>query len=423
MRARPPRLTADLTPFRASRDLRLLVLGNFVSGMGTQATLVALPYQVYVQTRSPLLTGLLGAAEVVPLVALALVGGALADRFDRRRLLLADQVALVAVAAALWLAAATGDPPVGLLYVLAGLMAGFGAIQNVTRSAIIPNVVAPEHIRSALAVNFGLYQLTMVLGPGLGGLLISAGGVQAAYAADAISCAAMVAAALAMAPQVPHGEHADAAGIGSSIAEGLRFVRGNRALLGSFAIDLAAMTFGMPRALFPVLAVSVYGAGASGTGLLFAAVSAGATVAALTTRWLEHVRRLGLIVIGAVVVWGLAVAAAGLVSTLWAAAALLAVAGAADSVSAVCRSVINQTVTPDAMRGRMSSVFSLVVTSGPRLGDIEAGAVASLTSARFSMASGGLACVAGAGLIVLAFPALAAYDAGRPVEATVGLSS
>jgi predicted MFS family arabinose efflux permease len=411
------RLTADTTALRESRDLRLLVLGNFVSGLGTQATLVALPYQVYIQTRSPALTGLLGAAELGPLIAMALLGGALADRVDRRRLLLADQVALVAVAATLCLTAVAGSPPIGLLYVLAGLTAGFGAVQNVTRSAIIPNLVAPEHMRPALAINFGLYQLTMVLGPGLGGLLISAGGVQLAYGLDAVSCAAMVFAALAMAPQPPHreDEEAEHPPILRSIAEGLRFVRGNRALLGSFAIDLNAMAFGMPRALFPVLAVSVYGAGAAGTGLLFASVSAGATVAALTTRWLEHVRRLGLIVIGAVLVWGAAIAFAGLVSSLWAAAALLAVAGAADSVSAVCRSVINQTVTPDAMRGRMSSVFSLVVTSGPRVGDIEAGTVASLTSARFSMTSGGLACIAGVGLIVLAFPQLAAYDVERVV--------
>jgi MFS family permease len=412
-------VTADLTPYRESRDLRLLVLGNVISGMGTQAALVALPYQVYVQTRSPLLTGLLGAAELVPLVTLALVGGALADRFDRRRLLLADQVALVAVATTLCLLAIAGEPPIGVLYVLAGLMAGFGAIQNVTRSAIIPNLVAPERIRSALAVNFGLYQLTMVIGPGVGGLLIAAGGVQTAYLVDAVSCAAMVWAALRMGPQRPHGEHASALGIGASIAEGLRFVRGNRALMGSFAIDLVAMTFGMPRALFPVLAVSVYGAGASGTGLLFAAVSAGATVAALTTRWLEHVRRLGLIVIGAVIVWGAAIALAGVMPSIWPAAALLAVAGAADSVSAVCRSVINQTVTPDALRGRMSSVFSLVVTSGPRLGDIEAGTIAAVTSPRISMASGGLACIAGVGLIVLAFPQLAAYDAERAIAEPV----
>jgi hypothetical protein len=166
----------------------------------------------------------------------------------------------------------------------------------------------------------------------------------------------------------------------------------------------------MPRALFPVLAVSVFHAGASGTGLLFASVSAGATVAALTTRWLEHVRLLGRVVIVSVVVWGIAIALAGVTHALWIAAAMLAIAGAADSVSAVCRQVINQSVTPDAMRGRMSSVFSLVVTSGPRLGDIESGTVASLTSARFSMFSGGVACVVGTALVVAAFPALAAYD-------------
>jgi MFS family permease len=198
-----------------------------------------------------------------------------------------------------------------------------------------------------------------------------------------------------------------------AIGDGLRFVRGNQALMGSFAIDLLAMTFGMPRALFAVLSVSVYHAGAAGTGLLYAAVAAGATVAALTTGWLAHARRLGLIVIWAVVAWGAAIALAGLAGSLWVAAAMLAIAGAADSISAVCRTAINQTVTPDHMRGRMSSVFSLVVTGGPRLGDIEAGSVAAVTSPRFSVVSGGLACVAGVGLILVAFPALLRYDADR----------
>jgi MFS family permease len=406
---RVPRITVDLTALRSSRELRWLVLGNFVSGLGTQAGLVALPYQVYIQTRSALLTGLLGAAELVPLVAMALLGGALADRMDRRRLLALDQIGLVAVPAALCAAALAGSPPLLLLYVLGGLLAGFGALQNVARSAIVPNLVAREDMPAALAVNFGLYQLTMVFGPGLGGLLIAGAGVAAAYAVDAATCLVMIAALRHLSPQLPERTGAPEP-IGRSIVEGLRFVRGNPALLGSFAIDLSAMTFGMPRALFPVLAVSVYGAGASGTGLLFAAVSAGAAVAALTTRWLDHVRRLGLVTIAAVCVWGLAIAGAGLVSSLWPAAALLAVAGAADSVSAVCRSVINQTVTPDALRGRMSSVFSLVVTSGPRLGDIEAGAVAALTSARFSVLSGGLACIAGALVVAAAFPQLARYD-------------
>jgi MFS family permease len=411
---RLPRITADLTPLRTSRELRLLVLGNFVSGMGTQAALVALPYQVYVETHSALKTGLLGAAELGPLVVMALVGGALADRADRRRLLLLDQIGLVAVSATLCALALRGSPPLGVLYVLAGLLAGFGAIQNVARSAIVPNLVEPARLPAALAVNFGLYQLTMVLGPGIGGLLIAAGGVEVAYGVDAVSCFAMVFALIGMSPQLPHGHGEDRPSIGRSIADGLGFVRRKQALLGSFAIDLMAMTFGMPRALFPVLAVSVYGAGASGTGLLFASVSAGATVAALTTRWLDYVYRLGRVVIVAVAVWGAAIALAGTTHALWIAAGLLAVAGAADSVSAVCRQIINQTVTPDAMRGRMSSVFSLVVTSGPRLGDIESGTVASLTSARFSMASGGLACVAGTALIVTAFPALASYDRRTP---------
>jgi hypothetical protein len=287
----------------------------------------------------------------------------------------------------------------------------------VTRSAILPNLVEPARLRSALAFSFGTYQLTMVIGPGLGGVLIGVLGVGAAYTVDAASCLAMVWAVVVMAPQPPQTQVAAHPPVLRSIAEGLRYVKGNQALVGSFAIDLVAMTFGMPRALFAVLAVSVYGAGAEGTGLLYAAVSVGATVAALTTGWIEHARRLGVIVIWAVVVWGAAIAGVGVVGSLWPAAALLAVAGAADSVSAVCRSSINQMVTPDAMRGRMSSVFSLVVTSGPRLGDVESGSVAGLTSPRFSVTSGGLACIAGVAVVVAAFPALARFDAEEVIAA------
>jgi MFS family permease len=348
---------------------------------------------------------------------MALLGGALADRMDRRRLLLLDQAALVTVAAVLCVAALAGHPPVLALYVLGGLLAGFGALQNVARTAIVPNLVTREDMPAALALNFGLFQLTMVFGPGLGGLLIAAGGVESAYGVDALSCLAMVAALRGLGPQLPAAAGAAVGAvrtrIGRSIGDGLRFVRHSPALLGSFVIDLNAMTFGMPRALFPVLAVSVYGAGAAGTGLLFAAVSTGAAIAALTTGWLGGARRLGRITVAAVCVWGLAIATAGLAGSLWLAAGLLALAGAADSVSAVCRSIINQSVTPDAMRGRMSSVFSLVVTSGPRLGDVEAGVVASLTSVRTSVVSGGLACVAGAMIVAATFPALIAYDASR----------
>ncbi len=411
MPRRPSRIAVDLSPLRDSRDLRLLVTGNVISGLGTQAALVALPYQVYIETKSAFLTGLLGAAELLPLIVMALLGGALADRHDRRRLLLFDQIGLVLVSSVLALLAFLGSPPVWALFVLAGLLAGFGAVQNVTRSAMVPNLVASEKLSQALALNFGLFQLTLIIGPAIGGLLIAAFGVAAAFAIDAVSCLAIVAAVWQMAPQPPRGtapgEHLP---VRQSIAEGLRFVRSSPALMGSFVIDLLAMTFGMPRALFPVLAVGVFGAGAAGTGLLYAAVATGAAAAAFTTGWLQDARRLGRIVVWAVVLWGVAIAVAGLAGSIWIAALFLCIAGAADSVSAVCRSTINQTVTPDRMRGRMSSVFSLVVTSGPRLGDVESGSVAGLTGPRFSVVSGGLACALGVAVVVFAFPALWRYD-------------
>ncbi len=416
-----PRLRPDLSPLRDSRDMRLVVGGGFVSNLGTQATLVALPYQLYIVTHSALLVGLLGAVELVPLVSMALLGGAIADRLDRRVLLLLDQIGTVAAAGGLAVAAFAGHPSVLVLYALGGLLAGFNALQNVAMSSILPNLVERERLPAAMALSYGLSTLTMVIGPGLGGILIGAFGVQAAYTVDAVSCLAVVFTVIPVSAQPPHqaGGHDSVA---RSIADGLRYVRGNRALVGSFAIDLVAMTFGMPRALFAVLSVSVFHTGATGTGVLYAAVAAGATVSALLTGWLRHARRLGLIVIWAVTVWGAAVAVAGFMQSLWAAAALLAIAGAADSVSAVCRSTINQSVTPDHMRGRMSAVFSLVVTGGPRVGDIESGSVAGALGVRTSVVSGGLLCLLGVAAIMVAFPELARYDTrdwlGAPAAAS-----
>lgn len=396
-----------------------MVLGNVVSSLGSQATLVALPYQLYIETHSALLVGLLGAAELVPLATMALVGGAVADRMDRRKLLLFDQVGLVAIAAALAVAAFIGHPAVVTLYLLGGALAGFASLQNVARAAIVPNLVSPGSLRSALALNYGLQQVTQVVGPGIGGVMIAVVGLPWTYLADAVSCFAMVFAVIAIAPQPPTQTHAHES-VRRSIVQGLRYVASNQALLGSFAIDLVAMTFGMPRALFAVLAVSYYHAGASGTGVLYASLAAGASIGALTTGWLTHARRLGLIVIWAVVVWGAMVSLAALAHSLWLAAVLFAIAGAADSVSAVCRTTINQIVTPDQLRGRMSSVYSLVVTSGPRLGDIESGSVAGATGPRFSVLSGGLACLLGVVLIVLAFPALVRFGSDRQAAVDTG---
>jgi hypothetical protein len=201
----------------------------------------------------------------------------------------------------------------------------------------------------------------------------------------------------------------------TAIAEGLRFVASDKALAGSFVIDINAMLFGMPRALFVVLSERVYHAGAGGTGLLYAAVAIGGTVSTLGSGWIQYVNRLGRLTIVMVLLWGIAIGATGLMRTIIPAAILLAFAGWADGISAVCRTTISQTVTPDRLRGRMSSVFSLVVTSGPRLGDIESGLVAGLAGASGSVLIGGVGCIAGVGATLLAFPQLAAYDADREV--------
>jgi MFS family permease len=403
------KFTLDITALRRSRDYRVLELGAIVSGLGTQAALVAVPYQVYVLTRSTALVGLIGAAELGPTVLVSLFGGAIADRVDRRRILLVAQIGTALSASALAVLAFAGRPPVWLIFVLAALLAASGTLDFLARSSMIAGL-AGEWLRSAIAFNFGMNQVTAIVGPGLGGVLIGAAGVGWVYAIDAVSVAATIFAALTIAPQHPHGT-VRGEPILTSVAAGLRYVRSSNALLGSFVIDLFAMTFGMPRALFVVLSLHVFHAGAAGAGLLYAAVSTGAAIAALTNGWLAHARWIGRITIAMVLIWGAAIAAAGAVSSLLPAAIFLALAGAADSISAVCRTTIAQLVTPDAMRGRMTAVFGLVVTGGARLGDIESGTVASLTTPRFSVLSGGLACVASVAFVLAIFPGLARFDA------------
>jgi len=409
------RVAIDVSPLRASRPFRQLQLGQAVSGLGTQAALVALPYQIFVISRSPTLVGLLGAFELGPMIVVSLVGGALIDRTDRRAVLAVAQVAIIAVCLGLTAVTLAGRPPVIAILLLGGVLAGSSALDNVTRGAIVPKLLGVEYLRSGLAFNYGVSQATGIVGPALGGILIGLTGVAGTYGVDAGTCVGMLAAALAIGPQRPHRAEQHPP-VRRAIAEGLRFVKGTRALAGSFVIDMNAMTFGMPRALFAVLALTVYHAGAGGTGLLYAAVAFGGTAAVLTSGWVASSDRLGRIVIAAVAGWGAAVLGAGLVRSIGPAIALLALAGWADGISAVCRSTISQTLTPDRMRGRMSSVYSLVVTSGPRLGDIESGLVAGLVGALDSVVIGGAACIAGVGVVALMWPELARYDAREAME-------
>ncbi len=302
-------ITPDLTALRRSRDYRVIEIGAIVAGLGTQAALVAVPYQVYVLTRSTALVGLVGAAELGPMIVVSLFGGAIADRVDRRRLLLLAQAGTAACAGTLAALAFAGHPPLWAIFVLAALLAGSGSLDSLSRSAMIAGL-SGEWLRSAIAFNFGMGSVTAIVGPGLGGILIGAAGVRWVYAADAASVAVTVFAALTIAPQRPHAQ-ARTESILASVGGGLRYVGSNRALLGSFVIDLFAMTFGMPRALFVVLSLTVFHAGAAGTGLLYASVSVGAAVAALANGWLARARRLGRITIVSVLIWGVAIALTG----------------------------------------------------------------------------------------------------------------
>jgi MFS family permease len=412
-------VAVDTGPLRRSRDYRLLALGGFVSGMGTQVTLVALPFQMYVLTGSSFDVGMIGLAELVPLAAMSLVGGALADRTERRRLLQISQLVQLSTSSLLALGAAAGSPPVAALYILAGVAAAASGVDRPTRTAIIPSLVGPNEIQPAVAFNYGLAQLTMVIGPALGGIVIAVAGLGWAYALDVATFAAMVG-AVALMHRLPAPPRTEGESVLAAVRSGLRFAVRRGELMGSFAADLLAMTFGMPRALFPALALTVYHAGATGVGLLYAALSAGATLAAFATGWLGHVRRLGRIVVFAIAAWGVAVT--GLTHSLGVAMACLAIAGAADSVSAVCRSAIMLMATPDAMRGRMSSIFTLVVAGGPRVGDVESGSVAAAFGTRAAVVSGGVLCILGLLPIVALFPAFWRYgeEDGTPAEATAG---
>lgn len=400
---------ADLTPLRVSRDYRLLFTGNAVSYLGRQLTVVAIPFQVFTITGSSLAVGMIGLATVVPLVTLSLAGGAIADAVDRRKLLLVTQLLSAATSAGLALNAGSSSPRLWPIYVLAALSAGLAGVDLPARNAMIPNLVGRELYPSAAALGQIQFQVAHVAGPALAGVIISRLNLSAAYWIDVASFGAAVAAIAGIRPQPPEGG-GTRPGL-SSIKEGLRYVKGRRLLIGTFLIDINAMVFGMPRALFPALGTGFFGGGALAVGLLYAAPGAGALVGALLTGWVGGVRRQGRAVIVAVTIWGAAIAAFGLVPWLPLALVLLAVAGAADVVSAVFRNTILQLSVPDNMRGRLSSVHIAVVTGGPQVGDAEAGAVAALTTPRFSVVSGGVACILGVLALLRLVPELARYDA------------
>lgn len=320
------------------------------------------------------------------------------------------QVGLAAASGILAWLAALRSPPVVALYAVAFAAAAISAIDQPARTSAIPRLVPRDHLAPAIAINQAGFQTAAVVGPALGGLLIASIGLPAAYAVDAVTFGASLAALLAIAP-IPPVHDAARPGL-AAVLEGLRFVRRMPAILATFVVDLDAMIFGMPEALFPVLALGVFHAGPLGVGLLTAAPAAGALAGALLTGWVGRVRMQGRAVVYAVGVWGLAITGFGLATFSFPLALLLlAVAGGADVLSAVFRSTILQMATPDGLRGRVSALHLMVVTGGPRVGDMEAAGVAGLVGAQASVVSGGVLCLLGLAVVAWRLPQLWGYHA------------
>ena len=409
----------DVTPLRLDRDYRLLWLGQSVNGLGSQITRVALPFQVYSLTHSTLAVGALTAVQLVPILGLSLFAGSIVDAVDRRRLLMVMQVALAGCSLTLALLALGGSPPLEALLVVAFVAASFGSLDQPARASATPRLVPAAHLPSAIALNQLNFQIASVLGPAVGGVLIASVGLGGAYALDVVTFGASIGALILMRPMPPH---ADAArpGLGA-VQEGLRFAAQRRVILSTFAIDLDAMIFGMPTSLFPALALDFFRVGPTGFGLLSAAPAAGALLGALLSGWVSAVRRIGRGVIIAVLVWGIAITGFGLSEFSFPLALiLLAIAGAADVLSAVFRSTILQLETPDELRGRLSALHGLVVTGGPRIGDMEAAAVGAIIGAQASVVSGGILCVLGVGVVARVFPELGTHVMGGHRSATGG---
>jgi MFS family permease len=409
-------LAIDVSPLREHRDFRLLWLGEIVSETGSQFTLVALYVQVYNLTRSSLAVGAIGLAQLVPLVIVSVFGSPFIDRVDRRKLLLGSQIVATAGSGLLWLGAAVGDPPLALVYGGAAIVGGVSGFALSTRSAMTPSLVPADELPQALALNQAMWNTALITGPAVGGVVVAQFGLASAYAIDTLSFVATIAAAAMMSPHPPvtRDESQRASGL-RAVGEGFRYLRGRRVLQSTFIVDLIAMIFGMPRALFPVLARVQFHRGAEVVGFLLAAPAAGALIAALTTGWVGRVHRQGLAVLVAVGIWGLGITVFGLAGdNLPLALVCLAVAGGADVISAVFRSTILQLSVPDDLRGRMSAVHILVVTGGPRLGDFEAGLVATAFTPAVSVVSGGLLCLGGVAVLSAAVPAFARYRRAEP---------
>jgi MFS family permease len=408
----------DTTPLR-NRAYRRIFGGVAVTMLGQQMTLVAVPYQVFQLTGSSLMVGLTSLVSLVPLVVFGLLGGAIADAMDRRRLMVISSVGAAVTSALLAVQALLpGDGHLWLLWVLAAGVSGFAAVNQPARSAVIPALVGDAGVAAANALASTVRQVGVIVGPLLAGLLIGLGDLSVLYTVDAIGFVAAVLLLRGLPPLPPEGVSGPVR-LGAAVrgvGEGFAFLRTQPLLLMTFVVDVIAMLFAWPQAVFPELSQTLYSSHGNSLGWLFAGVSIGSLLMGLTSGWVTRVDRQGAVVLVAIAVWGVAIIGFGLASTLWLAVFCLAVAGAGDMVSSVLRSSMLQTAAPDEMRGRMQGVFIVVVAGGPRLGDVRAGLLASSVGVSAAMVSGGVVIVVAMVVVAVLVPSFWLFRASRADE-------
>jgi MFS family permease len=411
----------DTTPL-AHRGYRRLFWGIAATTLGQQMTLVAVPFQVYLLTGSSFMVGVTSMIALVPLIVFGLLGGAIADAMDRGRLLVITSIGAAATSALLTVQALLpGGGNLVLLWILTAAVSGFTAVNSPARYAVIPALVGPAGVPAANSLAMTVRQVGVIVGPLLAGLLIGLGSLFLTYAVDALGFLIAVLLLRGL-PPLPPGRDAGPLRLGAAVrgvGEGFTFLRTQPVLLMTFVVDVIAMLFAWPQAVFPELSETRYAESPNSLGWLFAGISIGALAMGLTSGWVSRVDRQGAVVIVSIVVWGLAIIGFGFAPTLWLAVLCLAVAGAGDMVSAVLRSSMLQLAAPEEMRGRMQGVFIVVVTGGPRLGDLRAGGVASAAGVTFAMWSGGVVVVAAMAVVALLVPSFWLFRASRAAQRSV----
>jgi MFS family permease len=403
------RLLADITPLRESPAFRRLWVGTTLSAAGSALTMFAVILQVYDLTSSPFAVGVVGVAQMVPTLAVGLLGGSLTDAADRRKLVLATSGCLAAVSAALAAQAFAGLRLVWLLYVLVAVQSSLSAVDRPARNTFVPSLLPAGQLPAGLSLNRLSSQITLTAGPALAGLIAAAPclGLRSCYLIDAISFAAAlygVARLPAMRPRPGAARPGTRA-----VAEGISFIRRSQALAGAFLADLTATVFGLPVALFPAINAERFGGSPRTLGLFTAAIGIGGLASAAFSGPVGHISRQGRAMLCTVAVWGAAFAGFAVASSLWLTLTLLAVAGAADTFTVVFRGAMVQAITPDELRGRVMAADYVVGAGGGQIGNLEAGALGSMTSPVISALSGGLATIAGSVVIGLALPTFTRY--------------